>query len=60
LKIEVDNRKTYETWRVPFTDANQLAAAGFYFTHLSVVVRCVFCGVERGYLTDGDDAIKEH
>ena len=40
-------------------DANQLAAAGFYFTDQSDIVRCVFCGVEIGYWTDGYDALKE-
>jgi len=60
LIIEVDRRKTYETCSVPFMDANQLAAAGFYFTDQSDIVRCVFCGVEIGYCTDGDGALKEH
>jgi len=46
LKSEIDRRKTNETWCVPFMDANQLAAAGFYFTNQSDIVRCVFCGVE--------------
>ena len=46
---EVDRRKIYEAWRVPYMDANQLAAAGFYFTNQSDIVRCVFCGVEIGF-----------
>jgi len=45
LKTEADRRKTYETWRVPFMDANQLADAGFYSTNQSDVVLCAFCGV---------------
>ena len=60
LKSEADRRKTYETCRVPFMDANQLAAAEFYFTNQSDIVRCVFCGVEIGWWTDGDVALKEH
>jgi len=60
LKNEVDIRKIYEAWRVHFMDSNQLAAAGFYLINLSNMVRCVFCGVEMGYWTDGDDALKEH
>ena len=43
LKTEADRRKRYETWRITFMDANQLAAAGFYFTNQSDIVRCVFC-----------------
>ena len=43
-----------------FMDANQLAAAGFYFTNKSDVVRCAFCGVEVGHSEKGDDALKEH
>jgi len=46
FKTETNRRKTYETWRIPFMDGNQLAAAGFYFTNQSDVVRCAFCGVE--------------
>ena len=60
MKREVDRRKTYETWRVPLMDANQLAAVEFYFTNESDIVRCVFCGVEIGYWTEGDDVLKEH
>jgi len=60
FKSEADRRKTYETRRVPFMDANQLAAAGFYFTNQSDIVHCVFCGVEIGYWTEGDDPLKEH
>jgi len=58
LKSEVDRRKTYETWCVPFMDANQLAAAGFYFTNQSDIVRCVFCGVEIVYWREEDDGLK--
>jgi len=60
LKSEVRNRKTYETWRLPIMDANQLAAAGFYFTNLSDVVRCFFCVVKIYHWSEGDDALKEH
>jgi len=60
LKSEADRRKTYETWRLPFMDANQLAAAGFYFTNQSDIVRCVFCGAEISCWTEGDVALKEH
>ena len=41
-------------------DANQRAAAGFYFTNLSDVVRCFFCGVQVCHWSEGDDALKEH
>jgi len=36
-------------------DANHLAAAGFRFTNLREIVRWIFCGVEIGYWTKGDD-----
>jgi len=39
-------------------DANELAAAGFYFTNWSDVVRCAFCGVQVGRSEEGDDALK--
>jgi len=41
-------------------DANQLAAAGFYFTNQSDIVRSVYCGVEIGWWTDGVVALKEY
>ena len=41
-------------------NANQLAAAGFYFTKQSDVFGCAFCGVEVDYWKEGDDALKEH
>jgi len=41
-------------------DKNHLAAAGFYYTKWSDVVRCAFCGVELGYWEEGDDPFKDH
>jgi len=41
-------------------DANPLAAAGFYIINQSDIVRCVFCGVEIGYWTEEDVALKEY
>ena len=60
LKSEVDRRKTFKYWRVPFMDVNQLAAAGFFFTNRGDVVRCAFCEVEVGQWVEGDDAFKDH
>jgi len=57
---EVDPRKRCETWRVPFIDANQLAAEGFYFTNLSDISWCVFCGLEICYWAEGDVGLKEN
>jgi hypothetical protein len=31
LKSEVDRRKTFKYWRVPYMDVKKLAAAGFFF-----------------------------
>jgi hypothetical protein len=60
LKSEVDRRKTFKYWPVPFMDVNQLAAAGFSFTNRGDVVRCAFCELEVGHWEKGDDAIKNH
>jgi hypothetical protein len=60
MKSEVDRRKTFKNWRVPYMDVNKLAAAGFFFTAKGVVVRCAFCRVEIGRWIEGDDAFKEH
>ena len=57
MKSEADHRKTYEIWRVPFMDTNQLAATGFYFTSWSDVVRCAFWSRSREL--EGDDAFKD-
>ena len=48
LKSESDRRKTYETWRVAFMDANQLAAAGFYFTNQ--------CGIDVEFFVQWKEA----
>jgi len=48
-KSKADRRKTYKDWQVSFMNKNYLAAAGFYFTNCSDVVRCAFCGVKVGY-----------
>ena len=44
LKSEVDRRKTFKYWRVPFMDANQLAAAGF--SSQTGVMQFVVCFVK--------------
>jgi len=59
LKSEVDRRKKFKYWRVLLTDVNQLAAAGFFYTHRDDVVRCAFCEVEVGQWV-GDDAFKDN
>jgi len=48
LKSEVDRRKTFKYWHVPFMDVNQLVAAGFSYTYTGDVVHCAFCGMEVG------------
>jgi len=60
LKSEVDRRKTFKYWHVPFMDVNQLVDAWFFFTNRADVVRCAFCGVEVGHWVEGDDAFKHH
>jgi hypothetical protein len=60
LKSEVDRRKTFKYWHVPFMDVNQLAAAAFFFTNRGDVVRCAFCGVEVGHWIEGDGKLKDH
>jgi len=59
LKSEVDRRKTFKYWRVPFIDVNQPAADGFFFTNRGDVVCWAFCGVEVAQW-EGDDAFKGH
>ena len=60
LKSEGDRRKTFKTWCVPFTDATQLVAAGFYLHNWSDVVCCAFCEVQVGSWKVVDDVLKEH
>lgn len=57
---EVERLKTFEGWRVPFLSANQMAAAGFYYTKRDDVVRCAFCGVEVGSWEEGDNPMHDH
>jgi hypothetical protein len=60
LKSEVDRRKIFKYWCLPFMDVNQLAAAVFFFTNRGDVVCCAFCGVEVGHWIEGDDEFKDH
>jgi len=41
-------------------DANQLAAAGFYFTNLSDIVCSVFCGLHVCHWSEGYYVLKEN
>jgi len=60
LKSEVDLRKIFKYWHVPFINVNQPVAAGFFFTNRGDVVRCAFCGMEVGHWVERDDAFKDH
>jgi hypothetical protein len=60
MKSEVDRRKTFKNWCVPYIDVNKLAATGFFFTGEGDVVRCAFCQVEIGRWVEGDDPFKDH
>lgn len=57
---EVERLKTFEGWSVPFLSANQMAAAGFYYTKRDDVVRCAFCGVQVGSWEEGDNPMHDH
>jgi len=58
LESEVDGRKRFKYWRVPFMHVNQLAAAGFFFTNRGDMVCCELCGVQVGQWEEGDDALR--
>jgi hypothetical protein len=60
IKSEVDRRKTFKYWRVPFMDVNQLTGAGYFFTNRGHVVHFAFCEVDVGQWVEGDDAFKDH
>jgi hypothetical protein len=60
LKLRLIVEKTNETWCLLFMEANQLAAAGFYFIKQSDVVRSDFCVVEVGHWDEGEVALKDH
>lgn len=66
---EVDNRdyrmeevrlRSYDNWPVPFMDPAKLAAAGFYYTGLSDIVRCFECKVEICEWCEGDNPMVDH
>ena len=44
---------------MPYIDANQLAAAGFYYTNWSDVVCCAFCDLQVGSWEVGGDVFEE-
>jgi hypothetical protein len=60
IKSEVDRRKTFKNWRVPYMDVNKLAAAGFFYTTIGDVVRRAFFQVQVGHWIEGDDAFKDN
>ena len=60
MKREADRRKTFEKWPLTFIDTNHLASAGFFFTKLSDVVCCAFCGVQLGDWEKCDNPFKDH
>lgn len=60
LYSESDRLRTFTNWKVPFINACDLAAAGFYYTNRGDVVRCPYCDIEVGRWEIGDDPETEH
>ncbi|XP_050098585.1 death-associated inhibitor of apoptosis 2 [Anopheles aquasalis] len=59
--MEEQNRlATFVNWPVSFMKAEELAKAGFYYTHHSDEVKCAWCSGVIGRWEVGDDAFREH
>lgn len=60
FKAESERLKSFDNWTVPFIDKNKLAAAGFVYFNNGDMVQCVFCKVQIGNWSNGDDPLLEH
>jgi hypothetical protein len=60
LYSELERRRTFVDWPVPFLPAASLASAGFYYLRIEDVVKCIFCGIEVGKWEPGDVPLKDH
>jgi len=60
FKNEAARRETFENWPIKFLNTNDIAAAGFYYTHYKDVVCCAYCHVRLGQWERGDTALYEH
>lgn len=52
--------ESFYKWPAAFIDVRQLAKAGFFYTGVSDIVQCAFCGVKVLDWEAEDDPIKEH
>lgn len=55
-----DRLKTFTNWPNPHLSPTILAKAGFQYTRVADIVRCVFCGVEGYQWCQGDDPLADH
>ncbi|XP_049543972.1 baculoviral IAP repeat-containing protein 7-B [Anopheles darlingi] len=59
--MEEQNRlATFVHWPVSFVNPEELAKAGFYYTHQSDEVKCAWCSGVIGRWERGDDPFQEH
>lgn len=54
-----DRLVTFLNWSYPVSP-EELAAAGFYYTKTSDIVRCVYCFCEFNNWKEGDDPLEDH
>jgi len=59
-KSEAVRRETFDNWPVQFSNKNDLAAAGFHYTHFKDVVCCAFCHVRLGQWEQEDNPFSEN
>ena len=55
-----DRLKTFTNWPNPHVSPEVLAKAGFQYTRVADIVRCIFCGVEGYQWCAGDDPLADH
>jgi len=51
---------TFTNWPNPHVSPEVLAKAGFQYTRVADIVRCIFCGVEGYQWYEGDDPLAYH
>lgn len=58
--FEENRVHSFAGWSVTFLDLRTLAAAGFYYTGKSDIVKCFECGIEISQWMEGDKPMTEH
>lgn len=60
MRTEVARLESFEEWPKPIISPENLASAGFYYTHESDTVCCAFCSLRLSNWEEHDDPKEKH